>query len=141
MDSKIKSMEDRQRSFLIKKTTLLVAGFLFISLAMHAGAPAAAVASANATEGVTQIGTWSTDIIAWFRALVGIFAIAGGFIVFVQYMQGDSSAQANFIKLVIGLAIFGLMFFIVRLFLGVNAAPTTLNLLTDIISPSMPFVA
>lgn len=75
------------------------------------------VAITSAHAGAGAIAGWATEIGTWLAAAVGIFAVAGGFIVFVQYMQGDSSAQGNFIKLVVGIAIFALMTFIVQLFL------------------------
>jgi len=55
-----------------------------------------------------KIGTWATEIDASLTALVAIFAVVGGFLVFMQYMQGNQEAQKNLIKFVIGIGIFGL---------------------------------
>lgn len=82
---------------LIKKTLLAL---LFFT---------ASVKETFAQAGVdAQIKTWGTAIDTALKAAVGVFAIVGGFIVFIQYMQGNDSAQKNFIKFVIGLAIFAL---------------------------------
>jgi len=64
-----------------------------------------------------KISGWTTDIQTALNAAVGVFAIVGGFIVFVQYMQGNSEAQKNFVKLCIGLGIFALSSLIVDIFI------------------------
>ncbi len=71
-----------------------------------------------------QIEIWSGQIKTILNAVVGIFSIAGGFLIFIQYMQGNEQAQKNFIRFIIGLAIFGLVAFIANVFLpdaGVEA--------------------
>ncbi|GAA4277182.1 hypothetical protein [Aquimarina mytili] len=69
----------------------------------------------------TQLGTWGSDIKTILNAVVGIFSIAGGFLIFIQYMQGNEQAQKNFIRFIIGLAIFGLIALIANIFLpGAN---------------------
>jgi hypothetical protein len=50
------------------------------------------------TDIVSQIGTWKQSIKTILDAAVAVFAIAGGFIVFLQYMQGSEQAQRNFIR-------------------------------------------
>ena len=69
----------------------------------------------------TKIGEWTETLKTSLNAGVAGFAIVGGFIIFIQYMQGNDSAQKNFIKFVIGLAIFGLVGLIANVFLP--AAP------------------
>ena len=64
-----------------------------------------------------QITTWSTSIQSILNVVTGLFAIVGGFLIFLQYMQGNDQAQKNFIKFVIGLAIFGLVNVISSFFL------------------------
>ena len=64
-----------------------------------------------------QIGTWGDQIKTILNAVVGIFSIAGGFLIFIQYMQGNEQAQKNFIRFIIGLAIFGLVALIANVFL------------------------
>lgn len=63
-----------------------------------------------------QLGAWGEQIQDTLNVAVGIFAIVGGFIVFIQYMQGNEQAQRNFIRFVIGLAIFGLVTLIANVF-------------------------
>lgn len=64
-----------------------------------------------------QLNTWAGNIKSTLNIVVGIFAIVGGFMVFLQYMQGNEQAQRNFIRFVIGLAIFGLVTLIANVFL------------------------
>ncbi|SHJ40951.1 hypothetical protein [Aquimarina spongiae] len=64
-----------------------------------------------------QISTWGDQIKTILNAVVGIFSIAGGFLIFIQYMQGNEQAQKNFIRFIIGLAIFGLVALIANVFL------------------------
>ena len=71
----------------------------------------------------TQLGIWGGQIETTLNIAVGIFAIVGGFIVFIQYMQGNEQAQRNFIRFVIGLAIFGLVTLIANVFIP-NVNPT-----------------
>jgi len=56
-----------------------------------------------------KITTWGAKINLALKAAVAVFAAVGGFLVFLQYMQGNDQAQKNFIKFVIGLAIFALV--------------------------------
>ena len=65
----------------------------------------------------TQIGTWGEQIKTILNAVVGVFSIAGGFRIFIQYMQGNEQAQKNFVRFIIGLAIFGLVALIANVFL------------------------
>ncbi|WP_343911439.1 hypothetical protein [Aquimarina litoralis] len=64
-----------------------------------------------------KIGEWSTSIRAILNAAVGIFSIGGGFLIFIQYMQGNEQAQKNFVRFIMGLAIFGLVALIANIFL------------------------
>lgn len=64
-----------------------------------------------------QLTTWATDIQNILNIITGLFAVIGGFLIFLQYMQGNDQAQKNFIKFVIGLAIFGLVNLISSFFL------------------------
>jgi hypothetical protein len=52
---------------------------------------------------------------------MAICVIGGGFIIFMQYMQGNDQAQKNFIKLIIGLAIMGLISLVTEMFIVVPA--------------------
>ncbi len=63
-----------------------------------------------------QIQQWGQDIKSALDASVLVFAVVGGFIIFIQYMQGNEQAQKNFIKFIIGLAIFGLVDLIATMF-------------------------
>ena len=65
----------------------------------------------------TQIQGWASGIQNILKIVVGLFAIIGGFLIFLQYMQGNDQAQKNFIKFIIGLAIFGLVRLIAGFFL------------------------
>lgn len=64
-----------------------------------------------------QLTAWATDIQNILNIITGLFAVIGGFLIFLQYMQGNDQAQKNFIKFVIGLAIFGLVNLISSFFL------------------------
>ncbi|MFB1040431.1 MAG: hypothetical protein QMC35_08225 [Polaribacter sp.] len=63
-----------------------------------------------------RIAKWGTTISTALNAAVGVFAVVGGFLIFIQYMQGNQEAQKNLIKFIIGLAIFGLSALIVDIF-------------------------
>jgi len=76
-----------------------------------------ATASGSGVDIDSQIETWGETISDALNAAVGVFAVVGGFIIFIQYMQGNDQAQKNFIKFVIGLAIFALAAAIVNVFL------------------------
>ena len=65
-----------------------------------------------------QITEWSQGINTVLQISTGVFAIVGGFLIFIQYMQGNDQAQKNFIKFVIGLSIFGLVTLISQFFVG-----------------------
>lgn len=65
-----------------------------------------------------DIEGWGEDISTALKAAVAVFAIVGGFIIFIQYMQGNDQAQKNFVKFVIGLAIFALSAGIVDVFVA-----------------------
>ena len=64
----------------------------------------------------TKLAAWGTTISTSLNAAVGVFAVVGGFLIFIQYMQGNQEAQKNLIKFIIGLAIFGLSAGIVGIF-------------------------
>jgi len=64
-----------------------------------------------------QLTDWSNEIQTILNVVTGLFAIVGGFLIFFQYMQGNDQAQKNFIKFVIGLAIFGLVNLIASFFM------------------------
>lgn len=77
-----------------------------------------AIASGFSQETIDgKINEWKETLQTALNAGVGAFAIVGGFIVFLQYMQGNDQAQKNFVKFVIGLAIFGLVNVIAGVFL------------------------
>lgn len=71
-----------------------------------------------------KLNEWRDSIITILNTVVGIFAIVGGFLIFIQYMQGNEQAQKNFIRFIIGLAIFGLVAFIANLFIPDANIPT-----------------
>lgn len=71
---------------------------------------------ADTTDLVEQIQEWGTELKTVLNATVALFGIVGGFIVFLQYMQGNDQAQKNFIKFMIGLAIMGLISLITGFF-------------------------
>ncbi len=89
----------------VKKYALTTALFLS-QLAVTAAAP----------DIKTQLTTWNTTVDDALTVLVSIFAIIGGFLVFIQYMQGNDQAQKNLIKFVIGLAVFGVAKILVTTF-------------------------
>ena len=64
------------------------------------------------------ITQWGTSIKTALDAAVLVFALVGGFLIFIQYMQGNQQAQGNFVKFVIGLAIFGMVDLIAGVFIG-----------------------
>ena len=64
-----------------------------------------------------KISEWQKSLSDVLKAAVAVFAIGGGFLVFFQYMQGSEQAQRNFIRFLIGLAIFGLVDAIVSFFI------------------------
>lgn len=65
----------------------------------------------------TKIAGWTTTLKTSLNAGVAAFAIVGAFLIFVQYMQGNEQAQKNFVRFVIGLAIFGLVDVITHVFI------------------------
>ena len=76
------------------------------------------MAQDNAASNINnKINEWGKDVKTVLNAVVGIFSIVGGFLIFIQYMQGNEQAQKNFIRFIIGLAIFGLIAFIANIFL------------------------
>ncbi len=79
---------------------------------------------AQTSEVETKLATWGEDIKTILNAIVGIFSFAGGFLIFVQYMQGNEQAQRNFIRFIIGLAIFGLVALIANIFLPGSTGTT-----------------
>ncbi len=90
--------------------------FCLIMLLIITTAPALAQGN-PADEVQSTIEGWSADIQKILNAAVSIFAIGGGFLIFIQYMQGNEQAQKNFIRFIIGLAIFGLVAIIAKIFL------------------------
>lgn len=64
-----------------------------------------------------KLEDWGNEIKAILNTVVGIFAFVGGFLIFIQYMQGNEQAQKNFIRFVIGLAIFGLVALVANIFI------------------------
>lgn len=65
----------------------------------------------------TKIAGWTQTLKTSLNAGVAAFAIVGAFLIFVQYMQGNEQAQKNFVRFVIGLAIFGLVDVITHVFI------------------------
>ncbi|MBL3659106.1 TrbC/VirB2 family protein [Fulvivirga sediminis] len=84
---------------------LLTAGLLIFANTVFAQGPAG------------KIQQWGNDVKQSLNAAVAVFAIVGGFIIFIQYMQGNEQAQKNFIKFVIGLSIFGMVDLIAQVFI------------------------
>ena len=64
-----------------------------------------------------KITGWTSTLKTSLNAGVTAFAIVGAFLIFVQYMQGNEQAQKNFVRFVIGLAIFGLVDVITHVFI------------------------
>lgn len=88
-----------------KKVQSFLMLFLFSQVMMAAGTISA------------EITSWGSTVKNSLNAAVAVFAVVGGFIIFIQYMQGNEQAQKNFIKFVIGLAIFALSTLIVGVFI------------------------
>lgn len=65
-----------------------------------------------------QLTTWKTAIGSFLNIITGLFAVIGGFLIFLQYMQGNDQAQKNFVKFIIGLAIIGMVNLIAGFFLS-----------------------
>lgn len=65
-----------------------------------------------------KIAGWTQTLKTSLNAGVAAFAIVGAFLIFVQYMQGNEQAQKNFVRFVVGLAIFGLVDVIARVFVS-----------------------
>lgn len=64
-----------------------------------------------------KIKGWTDTLKTSLNAGVAAFAVVGAFLIFVQYMQGNEQAQKNFVRFVIGLAIFGLVDVITHVFI------------------------
>jgi hypothetical protein len=64
-----------------------------------------------------QINLWNAEVVLVLDVVVALFGIVGGFLIFMQYMQGNEQAQKNLIKFVIGLGIFGIIELVVKMFL------------------------
>jgi len=64
----------------------------------------------------TAIKLWGGRIKGVLDAAMAVCVIGGGFIIFMQYMQGNDQAQKNFIKLIIGVAIMQLISFVMGVF-------------------------
>lgn len=64
-----------------------------------------------------KISGWQATLKTALNAGVAAFAVVGAFLIFIQYMQGNEQAQKNFIRFVIGLAIFGLVDVIANVFI------------------------
>jgi hypothetical protein len=75
---------------------------------------------AQTSEVTTKLTSWGDDIKLILNMIVGIFAFVGGFLIFIQYMQGNEQAQKNFIRFIIGLAIFGLVALVANMFIPSN---------------------
>ncbi len=86
-------IENRHPKMAIIRSMTVFAVLLFFT------SPAMAVAG--------KLTGWQTTITTAMTTLVAIYAVVGGFLVFVQYMQGSEQAQKNLIKFIIGLAVFG----------------------------------
>ena len=65
-----------------------------------------------------KISGWANNVDTALNLAVGVFAVVGAFLIFIQYMQGNEQAQKNLIRFIIGLAIFGLSAQLVTLFTG-----------------------
>ena len=72
----------------------------------------------------TKIKDWQATLKTALNAGVAAFAVVGAFLIFIQYMQGNEQAQKNFIRFVIGLAIFGLVDVIANVFITTTTIPT-----------------
>jgi hypothetical protein len=74
------------------------------------------VADEKTTLLTNKIGKWGQQVTFVLNSAVAICTIGGGFIIFMQYMQGNDQAQKNFIKLIIGVAIMQLITYLVGMF-------------------------
>ena len=72
---------------------------------------------AQTSDVTNKLSEWGDDIKLILNMIVGIFAFVGGFLIFIQYMQGNEQAQKNFIRFIIGLAIFGLVALVANMFI------------------------
>jgi hypothetical protein len=72
---------------------------------------------AQTTDITNKLTTWGDEIKLILNMVVGIFSFVGGFLIFIQYMQGNEQAQKNFIRFIIGLAIFGLVALVANMFI------------------------
>ena len=73
-------------------------------------------ADAKTTLLTNKIGGWGQQVTFVLNSAVAICTIGGGFIIFMQYMQGNDQAQKNFIKLIIGVGIMKLITYVVGMF-------------------------
>ena len=73
-------------------------------------------ADAKTTLLTNKIGGWGQQVTYVLNSAVAICTIGGGFIIFMQYMQGNDQAQKNFIKLIIGVGIMKLITYVVGMF-------------------------
>jgi len=55
-----------------------------------------------------QVNTYVLEVKTIMIAVVSLYVIIGGFLVFSQYAQGNQEAQKNLIKFVVGLVVLGL---------------------------------
>jgi len=78
---------------------------------------------AQETNIITKMNSWKSTLKTVLNVGVAVFALVGGFLIFIQYMQGNESAQKNFIRFVIGLAIFGLVDLVAQVFIGTATTP------------------
>ena len=75
-----------------------------------------AAPSDNTTIIVSTVKAWGEQIKLVLNSVVAVCVIGGGFLIFMQYMQGNDQAQKNFIKLIIGVGIMKLITYVVGMF-------------------------
>jgi hypothetical protein len=103
-------------SFPVKKTPY---SFLFFLLMLTAlSFPALAQTGGGGAALTTKIDSWKDTVKLVLNSAVAVFAIVGGFLIFLQYMQGNDNAQKNLIRFVIGLGVIGLIDLIVNVFIS-----------------------
>ncbi len=107
-------MKNQKSNFSIMKTRKLSFVTFFLLLLFNVSPILAQSQSSNI---ITKMNTWKDTLKSVLNVGVAVFAIVGGFLIFIQYMQGNESAQKNFIRFVIGLSIFGLVDLIANVFL------------------------
>ncbi len=64
-----------------------------------------------------QIQQWHIDVMHVLDSVVTFFGMIAAFLILTQYVQGSDQASKNFVKFVVGLAIYSVVEDIVGMFL------------------------